>query len=472
MGTYNQYYSNNYDSCVPIESYGEQFKNYLDKKLKDIANDEDITNIITSINNSEKVLSDSLVNVESNLTQSIVNSTNKTVCCVKHAIAQSEEAINENVNCAKEEIICNINCVGENIKANSLTIAENVQSNLSNAITTSADNVVNALGDKISSSEENIKNEISKNSDENNSKVIEAISQKIDETSNDIQSNLTNAITMSADNVVKANEVISKNIESNLSNAITTSADNVVKANEVVSKNIQNNLTNVVINSSNNVTNVVKSESSDQKAKIDKLRTDLIQAINNSDSLTAAGFSDLNSSVIANKEDAVYRINRQANVNKKEILDAINNISFEPYAVYGGTVLNIIHNNISTISESDILKLSSVNVDSYTPDIQFSIRITDVKVDNMNDDPTGEIFNNAKEQNELNVVFAYPKKYDAVEIYDSIDLNITKFFDKKDIIVNGEEYIVAMQYSKIINLYDPKWEVPTDYTLNYTLNIG
>ena len=122
--------------------------------------------------------------------------------------------------------------------------------------------------------------------------------------------------------------------------------------------------------------------------------------------------------------------------------------------------------------ESDILKLSTVNVDTYSPDVYFSIRIADVKVDGMNDDATGELFNEAKEKNELNIVFAYPKKYAKVEIYDSIDLNITKFFEKKEITVNGEEYMVMMQCAKIINLYDPKWEVPTDYTLNYTLNIG
>lgn len=483
MGTCNQYYSNRYDSCVPIESYGEQFRNYLDEKLKNIANDDDINNVITTIGNTEKNLSESLsnvesnlagslTNVESNLAQSIANSTNKTVCCVKSAIKESEESINCSVNCAKNEIICNVIKTGDEIKNNSLTIAENVQKNLSDAITTSADNVVNAVNEKISSVEENLVSEIEKNNNDSSSKIVSEISNKIDETSETIQKNLTDAITTSADNVVKANETISKNIEKNLSDAITTSANNVVKANEVTSKNIQNNLSNAITTSSNNVANVVRHENSDTKAKIDKLREDLIQAINNSDSLTSAGFSDLNSAVVANKEDAVYRINRHSDINKKEILDAINQTSFEPYVVYGGTVLNILHNNVSTISEADVLKLSSINVETYSPDVYFSIRISDVKVDGMNDDPTGELFAEAKEKNEMNIVFAYPKKYAKVEIYDSIDLNITKFFDKKDITINGEEYIVMMQCAKIINLYDPKWEVPTDYTLNYTLNIG
>ena len=535
MGTCNQYYSNRYDSCVPIESYGEQFRNYLDEKLKNIANDDDINNVITTIGNTEKNLSESLsnvesnlagslTNVESNLAQSIVNSTNKTVCCVKNAIKESEESINCSVNCAKNEIVCNVIKTGDEIKNNSLTIAENVQKNLSDvittsadivvkanetisknidknlsdAITTSADNVVNAVNEKISSVEENLVSEIEKNNNESSNKIVSEISNKIDETSETIQKNLTDAITTSADNVVKANETvsknieknlsnaittsannvvkanetISKNIEKNLSNAITTSANNVVKANEVTSKNIQNNLSNAITTSSNNVANVVRHENSDTKAKIDKLREDLIQAINNSDSLTSAGFSDLNNAVVANKEDAVYRINRHSNINKKEILDAINKTSFEPYVVYGGTVLNILHNNVSTISEADVLKLSSINVETYSPDVYFSIRVSDVKVDGMNDDPTGELFAEAKEKNEMNIVFAYPKKYAKVEIYDSIDLNITKFFDKKAITINGEEYIVMMQCAKIINLYDPKWEVPTDYTLNYTLNIG
>lgn len=494
METCNQYYSNRYDTCIPIQSYGEQFKNYLDEKLKNIANDEDINNVITAIGNTEKNLSESLtnvetnlsgsisnvesnlagslVNVETNLAQSIVNATNKTVCCVKSAIDESEESINSNVNCAKEEIICNVVQAANDIKADNLTVAENVQKNLSDAITTSADNVVKAVNEKVSLTEENIISEIKKGNEDSSSKIVEEITNKIDETSDLIQTNLTDAITTSANNIVKANETISKNIESNLSNAITTSADNVVKANEVTIKNVQTNLSNAITTSANNVAGVVRTESADTKAKVDKLREDLIQAINNSDSLTSAGFSDLNTAIIANKEDAVYRINRHADINKKEILDAINDTTFEPYVVYGGTVLNILHSSISTITESDILKLSSVNVDTYSPDVYFSIRIADVKVDGMNDDPTGELFNEAKEKNELNIVFAYPKKYAKVEIYDSIDLNITKFFEKKEITVNGEEYMVMMQCAKIINVYDPKWEVPTDYTLNYTLNIG
>ena len=520
METCNQYYSNRYDTCIPIQSYGEQFKNYLDEKLKNIANDEDINNVITTIGNTEKNLSESLtnvetnlsgsisnvesnlygslVNVESNLAQSIVNATNKTVCCVKSAIDESEESINSNVNCAKEEIICNVSQAANDIKADNLTVAENVQKNLSDAITVSADNVVKAVNEKVSLTEENIISEIKKGNEDSSSKIVEEITNKIDETSDliqtnltdaittsannivkanetiskNIESNLSNAITTSADNVVKANETISKNIESNLSKAITTSADNVVKANEVTSKNVQTNLSNAITTSANNVAGVVRSESADTKAKVDKLREDLIQAINNSDSLTSAGFSDLNTAIIANKEDAVYRINRHADINKKEILDAINDTTFEPYVVYGGTVLNILHSSISTITENDILKLSTVNVDTYSPDVYFSIRIADVKVDGMNDDATGELFNEAKEKNELNIVFAYPKKYAKVEIYDSIDLNITKFFEKKEITVNGEEYMVMMQCAKIINVYDPKWEVPTDYTLNYTLNIG
>lgn len=494
METCNQYYSNRYDTCIPIQSYGEQFKNYLDEKLKNIANDEDINNVITAIGNTEKNLSESLtnvetnlsgsisnvesnlygslVNVESNLAQSIVNATNKTVCCVKSAIDESEESINSNVNCAKEEIICNVVQAANDIKADNLTVAENVQKNLSDAITTSADNVVKAVNEKVSLTEENIISEIKKGNEDSSSKIVEEITNKIDETSELIQTNLTDAITTSANNIVKANETISKNIESNLSNAITTSADNVVKANEVTIKNVQTNLSNAITTSANNVAGVVRTESADTKAKVDKLREDLIQAINNSDSLTSAGFSDLNTAIIANKEDAVYRINRHADINKKEILDAINDTTFEPYVVYGGTVLNILHSGISTITESDILKLSTVNVDTYSPDVYFSIRIADVKVDGMNDDPTGELFNEAKEKNELNIVFAYPKKYAKVEIYDSIDLNITKFFEKKEITVNGEEYMVMMQCAKIINVYDPKWEVPTDYTLNYTLNIG
>lgn len=494
METCNQYYSNRYDTCIPIQSYGEQFKNYLDEKLKNIANDEDINNVITTIGNTEKNLSESLtnvetnlsgsisnvesnlfgslVNVESNLAQSIVNATNKTVCCVKSAIDESEESINSNVNCAKEEIICNVMQAANDIKADNLTVAENVQTNLSNAITTSADNVVKAVNEKVSLTEENIISEIKKGNEDSSNKIVEEITNKIDETSELIQTNLTDAITTSANNIVKANETISKNIESNLSKAITTSADNVVKANEVTIKNVQTNLSNAITTSANNVAGVVRTESADTKAKVDKLREDLIQAINNSDSLTSAGFSDLNTAIIANKEDAVYRINRHADINKKEILDAINDTTFEPYVVYGGTVLNILHSGISTITESDILKLSTVNVDTYSPDVYFSIRIADVKVDGMNDDATGELFNEAKEKNELNIVFAYPKKYAKVEIYDSIDLNITKFFEKKEITVNGEEYMVMMQCAKIINLYDPKWEVPTDYTLNYTLNIG
>lgn len=494
METCNQYYSNRYDTCIPIQSYGEQFKNYLDEKLKNIANDEDINNVITAIGNTEKNLSESLtnvetnlsgsisnvesnlygslVNVESNLAQSIVNATNKTVCCVKSAIDESEESINSNVNCAKEEIICNVIQAANDIKADNLTVAENVQKNLSNAITTSADNVVKAVNEKVSLTEENIISEIKKGNEDSSNKIVEEITNKIDETSDLIQTNLTDAITTSANNIVKANETISKNIESNLSNAITTSANNVVKANEVTVKNVQTNLSNAITTSANNVAGVVRTESADTKAKVDKLREDLIQAINNSDSLTSAGFSDLNTAIIANKEDAVYRINRHADINKKEILDAINDTTFEPYVVYGGTVLNILHSGISTITESDILKLSTVNVDTYSPDVYFSIRISDVKVDGMNDDATGELFNEAKEKNELNIVFAYPKKYAKVEIYDSIDLNITKFFEKKEITVNGEEYMVMMQCAKIINLYDPKWEVPTDYTLNYTLNIG
>lgn len=446
METNNLYYNSKYCATVPIESYGDQFKDYLDSKLSGLANSDDFKDIEKNL--TEKIdASDK--HVISNVHQIVNDSTNKTICNIKNAVNDSTEETACNIQCAKNEIIETIQTVGEDLTT--------LETNINCSITQSADNVV---------------------------KAVETIA-------GNIESNLSNAITVSADNVVKANEVIAGNIESNLSNyidstveglktdlneSIDEATDNIVQATDSIvsesAEKLETNISEVVSSTSVKVENTVKNESTLVKEKIAKMREDLIAAINNSDSLTSVGFSDLNTSVIANKEDAVYRINRQANVNKQEVLNAIYGEDFEPYTVYGGTVYNIVHFGVQSLTENDVINLPSVMVNTYTPDVTFSIKVKDVAVIGMNDDATGEIYTSARTQNELNIVFAYPKKYEATEIFDSIDDNLTKSFEKKDIQINGVDYIVAMQPSKVVNLYDPQWETPLNYTLNYLLKIG
>lgn len=416
MENNNLYYNSKYCATVPIESYGDQFKDYLDSKLSGLANSDDFKTI-------EENLTKTIVNVETNIGDKIDASD-------KHVICNVHQIVNDSTN----KTICNIK----------------------NAITESTEETVCNI--------QNAKDEI-----------VETI-QNVSGDLTCLEKNINSSITTSADNVVKAVEVIAGNIESNLSNAITQSADNIVQATDSIvsesAEKLETNISEVVASTSANVENTVKNESTLVKEKIAKIREDLIAAINNSDSLTSVGFSDLNTSVIANKEDAVYRINRQASVNKEEVLNAIYGKDFEPYTVYGGTVYNIVHFGVQSLTENDVINLPSVTVNTYGPDVAFSIKIKDVAVIGMNDDATGEIYASARTQNELNIVFAYPKKYEATEIYDSIDDNLTKSFEKKDIQINGVDYIVAMQPSKVVNLYDPQWETPLDYTLNYLLKIG
>lgn len=329
----NQYYNNKYCTSIPIESYGDQFKGYLDSKLNGLLTNEELKKV-------DEHLTDVMVNVEGN---------------IAGAIIVAQENLATKIDNSDTHVICHVK------------------------------NIVNDSINKTKCIVEHSKNEI-----------IEAIDK-------------TNCI--------------------------------------------------------------VKTESELAKERMEKIREDLIASINNNNTLIDSGFSNLNNVIIANKEDTVIRVNSQASKNKYELLDAIYEGEFIPFIVYGGKFYNIIHPTISTINETNILTLPEINVTAFTTEIVFSMKVLDVAVPGMNNDSTGDIYKEAKIQNEQNIVFVYPKKYDSLEIFDPMDVNITNMFDKTDIIINKLPYTLIMYTAKIVNLYDPEWEMPLNYTLNYTLKL-
>lgn len=492
----NVYYKDYYCPTVGLTNYTEQFKEYIDAKFDEMPSDDELkqveanlaatmgnveTNLANSLNNVQCNLAASISNSESNIAKQVDNASNKTICCLKETICQANTDTAQNITEAKEEIT-----------ATTLQLLTNVETNLSNAITTSADNVVKAVSSDITTSADNVVNQVYENAQRDKEEII----AKIEETNESGNNEILEAITAAKDELKEHAETVKEditgttltlvgNIESNLSNAITESADNVVKA---VSSDITTSADNVVnqvyenterekgeiitavISKTEDIINEVDAKAKENKEIIDKAREELIAALNNTNSLMEAGFTDLNTAVIANKEDAVHRINRQAYKNKTEIINAISDIVPEPYTVYGGSVYNIVHPDVMSMTESDVKNLTKIeNVEGT--DTVFSIRIKDVSVAGMNDDATGEVYNQAKATNELNIVFAYPAKFTDIEVRDSIDMNITDDFAVNTITIDGESYNVLFNPTKITNLYDPQWESPMDYTLTYTLDV-
>lgn len=492
----NVYYKDYYCPTVGLTNYTEQFKEYIDAKFEEMPSDEELkqveanlaatmgnveTNLANSLNNVQCNLAASISNSESNIAKQVDNASNKTICCLKETICQANTDTAQNITEAKEEIT-----------ATTLQLLTNVETNLSNAITTSADNVVKAVSSDITTSADNVVKQVYENAQRDKEEII----AKIEETTESGNNDILEAITAAKDELKEHAETVKEeitgttltlvgNIESNLSNAITESADNVVKA---VSSDITTSADNVVnqvyenterekgeiitavISKTEDIINEVDAKAKENKEIIDKAREELIAALNNTNSLMEAGFTDLNTAVIANKEDAVHRINRQAYKNKTEIINAISDITPEPYTVYGGSVYNIVHPDVMSMTEADVKNLTKIeNVEGT--DTVFSIRIKDVSVAGMNDDATGEVYNQAKATNELNIVFAYPAKFTDVEVRDSIDMNVTDDFAVNTITIDGESYNVLFNPTKITNLYDPQWESPMDYTLTYTLDV-
>ena len=492
----NVYYKDYYCPTVGLTNYTEQFKEYIDAKFEEMPSDDELkqveanlaatmgnveTNLANSLNNVQCNLAASISNSESNIAKQVDNASNKTICCLKETICQANSNTAQNITEAKEEIT-----------ATTLQLLTNVEGNLSNAITTSADNVVKAVSSDITTSADNVVNQVYENAQRDKEEII----AKIEETTESGNNDILEAITAAKDELKEHAETVKEeitgttltlvgNIESNLSNAITESADNVVKA---VSSDITTSADNVVnqvyenterekgeiitavISKTEDIINEVDAKAKENKEIIDKAREELIAALNNTNSLMEAGFTDLNTAVIANKEDAVHRINRQAYKNKTEIINAISDIVPEPYTVYGGSVYNIVHPDVMSMTEADVKNLTKIeNVEGT--DTVFSIRVKDVSVAGMNDDATGEVYNQAKATNELNIVFAYPAKFTDVEVRDSIDMNVTNDFAVNTITIDGESYNVLFNPTKITNLYDPQWESPMDYTLTYTLDV-
>lgn len=231
---------------------------------------------------------------------------------------------------------------------------------------------------------------------------------------------------------------------------------------------METTLYNTIIDSTDTINKTVVDENELSRMKMEKVREDLIASITNSNDLMTAGFVDLNTTVIKNKDE----IMEQAIDNKNELLDAIYDGVFVPYDVYGGVIHNDIHPTINTIDEATVLTLNKIYVDKYTPSVIFSLKFKDIAVVGMNDDATGNLFKEAKRQNELNLLFAYPKRYALTTINDMMNVNISNQYDTKEVVINGDIYIVAMQTAKIVNVYDPAWESPADYTLNYLLKMN
>lgn len=420
----NQYYSTKYESCVPLNGIGTQIKDYLDKKFDEINVGEEMEqNIINNINTSK----DEII---SSVTDTVNNSTSAITSGITSAVESANSDMLGKINCmitnSTNETACNI-CYAK----------QDILDALSGASEESG--IVSQITDVINASKEELTNTITEKATEITNKVEskgEEVLAKIDEKSTEITDNVN----------VKAEELSDKVDE---------------KSNEILTK---------VDEAKTEITTKVDDGFATQAEALEKARQDLIAEVNNTNDLMKAGFSDLNTAVIANKEDAVYRINDQALSNKNEILDAINYESVPPFNLYGGAVLNILKPDINSIETSDVAKLTKISKSSLANAV-FSIRIDDIAVTGMNDDPTGQLYNDAKAQNEKNIVFAYPSEYPNTSVYDSVNNDISKYLGKKEMDIDGVKYTVAMLIAKVSNLYDPQWEEPMAYTLNYNVQV-
>lgn len=484
------YYNHYCESTVPLRGLGYQIKAYLDKKFDGLADDEKLDEIANQV-----------AEMGTNLTNTVNTSITNLQTAVTNTLEGLPDEINAHTDTVGQRIICNNNCVSSNALCQTKcaietakteiidAIGENATpiSEINESITNASNNIVSAVETIAGNVEKNLSGAITTSAD-NVVKATETIAANIEK-------NLSGAITTSADNVVKSAEVIATNagknivdsfaivsddavkkvnnftleiagnVENNLSNAITTSADNVVKANEQIASTIEKNLTGAITTSGDNVAKVVRDEA---KAA----RENLIAQLSTTNDLVKSGFSDLNTSIIANKEDAVMRINRVANANKVQIIDAINEKDIVPFDVYGGSVLNSEVPGVNSMDEAKVKALPMVHIADYNMNVVFSIKIQDVAVSGMNDDATGVLYSDAMKKNARNIAFSYPAKYLDTIIYDAMGMNVTSSFEMKNIQVGGMDYTVAVMPVQLVNLYDPKWEKPSDYTLNYTLVIG
>ena len=423
----NQYYINAYDPCVPIEGYGNQFKSYLDQKFGELDMEEVEQNIIDAVNTSKDEIKVSVEESASSVTENITS-----------AVTANTESANSDllgkitclVNNSTQETYCNIynakNEIIDSIDKLNTAVTETMAADITSAISTAKDEIIT-----------------------NNNENTEDIKTEIQEVKDQVASGDT------GDKEEILNAITSAKTE--LSDKISAAEANIVNYDNI---------------NKDAVVAEITSAKEEEKAALDKMREDLIAQVNSTNSLVQAGFTDLNTAVIANKEDAVSRINNNVNQRAAEIINEINiDDPVEPYDVYGGMVRNILKPNVDSITSDDIAKLSKVTSKSIST-VVFSIRVEDVAVTGMNDDATGQLYQDAKVENEMNLVFAYPAEFENTEILDSNGANITQYFSKKLMEIGEVPYIVVMQVSKISNLYDPQWETPMAYTLNYNLKMS
>lgn len=187
-------------------------------------------------------------------------------------------AVTESINKVDEHLTD----VVINVEGNLASVAEQVQTNLANTMV----NVQTNLANKIDES----KNEIIENDNCNKSEII----QKIDDMSSSIPSgiskdDLDNAVEEIKTSVSEAKQEVIDNSNTNkeetIQSVISVQEDATVK-----------------------ITTTIKTESEKAKERLEQIRQELIDAINNSNSIVSMGFTDLNEEVIESRDKIIDEV--------------------------------------------------------------------------------------------------------------------------------------------------------------------
>lgn len=167
----NAYYTDTYLTNCPLEGYGIQFKEYLDKALSGCS--IDISQITEEINKVDEHLTDVIINVEGNLA-SVAEQVQTNLAGV---ITSSTQNVINKVDTSTNEILCNDN-------NNKQEIIDSISSSPSTGGITKQDldNAVSEIKENSNQNKENIiseikssQNEIISNNNENKNEIINSV---------------------------------------------------------------------------------------------------------------------------------------------------------------------------------------------------------------------------------------------------------------------------------------------------------
>lgn len=176
-----------------------------------------------------------------------------------------------------------------NVEGNLAAVAEQVQTNLAGVIVNSQNELTNHIT--------NSKNEIISNDNTNKDEIIEKI--------NEIETTSCGGISKNdLDEAVNTIVAEISNVNDNVSNSKNEIINNASSNKEEVIQSV----ISVQDDATVKITATIKTESEKAQERLEQIRQELINAINNTNSIVELGFTDLNEEVIASKNEIIKEV--------------------------------------------------------------------------------------------------------------------------------------------------------------------